>query len=191
MKNLITLTVLIVVTILFNSCGEQKHVKGGYLNCSAYYYEYNDGKLDEKSKALDFTCKINKNGKIIEERYYPHQHSGCESFHKYTYDKRGNMIEDLSLEPNGSISFKRTYKYDKNDRYIECISYDSSGKVRETYSKKYDKSGNTIELVTTDSLGNIKYKNTYKYDKFGNKIEEITYNTKNDPVEKTEYIYSK
>ena len=54
------------------------------------------------------------------------------SITQYTYDEKGNKLEDVTYR-NGEESSRRTYAYDDHDNITQYKSY-SDGKIDESYS---------------------------------------------------------
>ena len=161
------------------------------------YYTYEDGLLkeikhsfnDERDPestvfAYDDNKRVCKRTRIEEDDY-----SEC----YYTYDNRGNIINDGEYD----------YKYDRKGRLIEkssknyceqVLSYYRSGKRKKywikeidpyedisytRYSVKYDKKGRIIEKSIEDGLVDVDGITTYEYaysdDEKGNWIERYEY----------------
>jgi hypothetical protein len=55
----------------------------------------------------------------------------------------------------------------------------------------YDDKGNMIQEIKRKSDGSLDWKYSYNYDDKGNKIEAYEYSILDEPISKTEYIYSK
>ena len=86
---------------------------------------------------------------------------------KFTYDGRGNLIQDEEFK-NGILFSKSTFKIDYKGTKVEECSYYPNGKIKN--KKTYDKEGNLSEDSDYTDLGAIKSSETikYMYDMYGN-----------------------
>jgi hypothetical protein len=134
-------------------------------------------------------CKCNKKGDRIEEIHYNPDGSLGEKF-TFKYDDKGNQIEKSwynSKCNNGSLYFKFTYKYDNKENQIEENCYYPDGNLFDKWFYKYNDHGNMIEDSYHNPNGSLIYKDIYMYDDYGNMIEENCYNP--DLCNKVTYNY--
>jgi len=89
----------------------------------------------------------------------------------YIFNDKGNLIEDNSSNPDGTIFEKHTYKYDGNGNLIEMYWYNPYGSLAGKSTYKYDGNGSMIEENFYNPYGSLAGKSTYKYDSNGNRIE--------------------
>jgi hypothetical protein len=168
---------------------EFKYDENGNLieNCDAY----------NSSGKRKYIRKYDKNNNIIESSFY-WEDGGTIYNDKYDYYKNENKKiinsyanginferEICKLNDSGKIIEQINYKLDTQNKMIqECqimCKYDINGQIIEQVEYKFDSQG----------ISNQNSHITYKYDQFGNVIEEIYYDYMNEPIDKTEYIYSK
>lgn len=96
----------------------------------------------------------------------------------------------------GTLNGKTTYKYSKKGKVIEeknvTYWYKVNPETVEEYIviKKFDESDKLVEDRVISPDGNSG-KTIISYNEIGNIIEKIDYNNYEEPVSKTEYIYSK
>ena len=155
MKKRMTLIALIILgTLSFLKAQDEDKVKCGFTSNIHYVYNYKMGKIDLKSKQKGY---LNK------------------------YDKKGNEIERILYDKNGSItntySFnvdKKTFKYDNKGKIIEEVLYSDDGsRIRTKYLYVYDVKGNKIETNIYNSDGSFSQKIKFKYDEKGRNIETL------------------
>lgn len=105
-----------------------------------------------------------------------------------TYDKKGNLLDELKTDSNGQIVEHLIYHYEDNKKTI--IKKDNLGNeiFRETIIKNKD--GKTIETTSENLLKQQKEGRKYVYDKWGNLTSEIWIDNK-DEIERTkQYFYN-
>ncbi len=92
------------------------------------------------------------------------------------YDEKGNRIESINYNSDGSLLSKETFKYDEKGNRIESIKYNSDLSLNSKATYKYDKKGNVIESNYRDSTS-YESKETFKYefDKQGNWVQKICF----------------
>ena len=86
-----------------------------------------------------YSFKFNQRGDVVEYVEYNVDGSLREKT-LYKYDSQGNQIEESMYYSDGSLSYKHLYKYDSQGNKIEYASYDSDGSLKreEGYKDKYD-----------------------------------------------------
>lgn len=129
---------------------------------------------------------INENGYVIEETKLD-----CLGIVRTTnkYNGKGNKIERIDSELDGSIRIKYFYKYDDRKNMIEeCqyVKYDNQ-LIKRTYRSTYiyDAKGNKIEakkygVNMSDSTAYDRW--TFVYDEHGNMTEETLYDFYDDTL---------
>ena len=95
----------------------------------------------------------------------------------YKFNLRGDVVEMIGYNSDGSLMGKILHKYDSQGNMIESTGYYSDGSLMEKYLYKYDSQGNMIEEARYNSDGSLDYKYLYKYDSQGNNIEKARYNS--------------
>ncbi|MFY9310452.1 MAG: hypothetical protein WAQ28_15515 [Bacteroidia bacterium] len=104
---------------------------------------------------------------------------------KTIYDRKGNLVENISENWAGKTMTKSVAKFDAKDNLIESTTYDSTGKVRTSVKYSYDDANRLTKSSSTSSLGmytmkpeddakTVVYSDIRKYDASGNLIESIT-----------------
>ena len=107
----------------------------------------------------------------------------------YKFNLRGDVVEMIGYNSDGSLMGKILHKYDSQGNMIEEASYNGDGSLREKSLYKYDSQGNKIEEARYNGDGSLDYKYLYKYDSQGNKIECISYYDDGSLCEKILYKY--
>jgi YD repeat-containing protein len=125
----------------------------------------------------DVYAEYNKAGNIIQDISYDPDGS-LKSKHSYVYDEQGNRIEQINFRPNGTKVQKIIHRYDEQGNEFEINYYDSTGSRFSTITKGYDGKGNQTEersYFISNSHKSINYHYGYKFDERGNRKERITY----------------
>ena len=91
----------------------------------------------------------------------------------YKYNARGNKIEEIIYNQDGTVSWKTTYSYDNNGFATEAKRCHGNGDIEERYGYMYDAQGNKIGRISYNAKGETNCKSTYKYDEHNNLIEEV------------------
>jgi YD repeat-containing protein len=97
---------------------------------------------------------------------------------KYTYDKKGRLLETLNYNPDGSFNRKSVRSYDERGRLTGTKFYGPEEEPDFTWTIKYDDYDNVVERSRYDrDLENtgVIYTNSYLYDETGNWIQKIEY----------------
>ena len=106
--------------------------------------------------------------------------SYAHEFIEYKYDDKGNMIEEIEKNRNGTIINSREYKYDEKGNMIESIK--KNGEIIEFFEYKYDDKGSVVEAIGSDPREkNGNFLNIYyKYDDKGNMIKKHSATSRSD-----------
>ncbi len=105
-----------------------------------------------------------------------------------TFDKKGNLIEEVKTESTGEIVEHVVYSYEKYRK--TAIEKDNAGNVISKEIILKNKDGKTIETSTENFLKHSKEGRKYTYDKWGKLTVELWLNDK-DKIERTKkYIYN-
>lgn len=105
------------------------------------------------------------------------------------YDKNGNLIDKIEYKANGDLKRKYTYKHDVNENIIEVNEYNANNKLSLKDIYNYDEEGNEIEHYVYWSNGDLRIKWTSKYDEIGNKIESLEHSGSGTINERNAYMY--
>lgn len=105
-----------------------------------------------------------------------------------TYDKKGNLSEELKIDNNGQIAEHIICFYEKNKK--TTIKKDSLGNEisREIIIKNKD--GKTIETSSENLLKKHKEGRKYTYDKWGKLTSEFWLNDKGEIERTKKYFYN-
>ncbi|MFH1320177.1 MAG: hypothetical protein ABII90_05920 [Bacteroidota bacterium] len=81
------------------------------------------------------------------------------------YDKQGNILEEITYNPDGTIIQKDAFKYNSDDDKTVEVRYNSDGSIQRKRIYKNYENGFWTERLTYDAKGNIieKIKREYKY----------------------------
>lgn len=93
----------------------------------------------------------------------------------YSFNGRGNLIEENSHKKDGSVEKKFKFIYNTSHSLLEKQLY-QNGIKRFTSTMKYDNRGNQIEIDWRNDKGELNSKFTYGYDEKDNQVEVTTYN---------------
>ncbi|MGB3075453.1 MAG: hypothetical protein WBB36_09030, partial [Chitinophagales bacterium] len=78
---------------------------------------------------------------------------GRKSFTRY--DQRGNVVESIEYDVNGTIKSHEQFEYNRQDQEITFRTIDTNGKVLKTIFTSYDTWNHVAEKSTLDSVGII------------------------------------
>lgn len=133
----------------FDSTGKVVKVNfdtSGYFDKIVYTYN---------SKGKETEEIMYNNNKIVRSYKYEYNKSGKMTYSKsvnnadevdveviYTYDDKGNLLQEESVSRNRKFGFK--YTYDKNSRKTEMVFYNPT-KIEKKFYYKYDDKGLLIE----------------------------------------------
>lgn len=105
-----------------------------------------------------------------------------------TYDKKGNLLEEIKTDINGKIAEHLIYHYEKYKKTI--VKKDNLGNEIFIETVIKNKDGKTIETTSENLLKHLKERRKYEYDKWGKLTSESWFNNK-DEVERTKkYFYN-
>ncbi|HEV2903575.1 MAG TPA: hypothetical protein VGW32_00930, partial [Pyrinomonadaceae bacterium] len=112
---------------------------------------------------------------------------------KRSFDERGNLIEAINFDPNGSISDRMVFTYDALGRNTGYDEYYRPANQAVAKPRKYidtlDHNGRVVERITYEADGTAGSRFTYKYDDKGNKLEESFYSWTGAHLSQTTYTY--
>lgn len=94
----------------------------------------------DKTPYLDREEYYNEQGELVEFKEFADKGKRIKYWMKYTFDKEGNLLEEITLGPKGEQVEKFVYKYEKGLR-VERLTYDSKNRLkkRRTYEYQYRK----------------------------------------------------
>lgn len=162
---------------------EKRYHPDGSLN-SKDIYQYDANGLpfkgyysDQKTYAVS---EYNKEGKLVEEKYYNAYNNSLLNTSKHRYNEEGNKVEVNYYNSSNDLDFKLNYEYDKKGNKIEVKSFNMNKPVsNKVMAFKYDQNGNLLEESQHNSKKGLDWKIVYLYDKQSNKIQRKFYNRHN------------
>ena len=112
---------------------------------------------------------------------------------KLSFDERGNLIEAITFDPNGSITDRMVYTYDALGRNTGYDEYYRPANQLVAKPRKHidtlDHNGSVVERIIYEADGTAGSRFTYKYDDKGNKLEESFYSWTGAHLGQTTYTY--
>ena len=138
MKTKMKFSIIIFITILTQSCSNQKTENDWS----------RDGLQDEVLSFSQFSYKAEDRFGKIEKGNRKNKYFWEKDLHN-KYDDKGNKIECNEYNSDGSLDWKRTSKYDDKGNEIEWNAYNSDGSLdsKFTYKYEFDKKGNWIKRI--------------------------------------------
>ena len=100
-----------------------------------------------------------------------------ESRTEYKFNKRGDVVEQISYDSDNSVSDKCLYTYNSEHRMTEKAWYKRSGELDWKTRYIYDKHGILVEEIDYNGDGSIRSKSRFGYNSDGKKTEETSYNS--------------
>jgi len=152
----------------------------GVIDRTLLYYYNNNGDLliKEQITASSHNKRVyeyNDDGTLASEKYYPDidLNNDYSYIITYSYDERGNRIERLYKNIEGSSSLYKYY-YNDNNLLVKTESY-SDGKLNYVQNNFYNEKGQLIRKETDQNLDDSVVDTVVElqYDDNGNVIEEI------------------
>ncbi|MBF6655060.1 hypothetical protein C3B48_05185 [Flavobacterium columnare] len=118
------------------------------------------------------TKKYSYDGIKLKEQNYYDTNGDLVSRWKYSYDKNGNITEEILYDNNGIEKYKYENEYDNRNNLIETLQY-SENSIEYRHSYSYDSENKKIKYFRTNYVTNEVYiNNTYTYDA-KDKLSEI------------------
>lgn len=133
--------------------------------------------------------KYDKKGNIIEEHSINAMGETEISYrYTYVYDDKLNKIEQQKKDSHGNVIWRVTSKYDQRNNVIEEFDYFADAlKRRHVY--KYDDKSNMLEWTSYKADGKLDGKNVYEYDGNGRLTEKARYNVEGKLEWRHQYKY--
>jgi hypothetical protein len=85
------------------------------------------------------------------------------NFKNYTYDSRGNLIEESGTE-TGTPRYRWTYKYDRKNRLIERKDYSGNGGYLRKHRYEYNRENRLVKEIALTPKGNVERIVLYRYE---------------------------
>jgi YD repeat-containing protein len=120
------------------------------------------------------------------------QNGDLEYVFSYSYDIRGNIIEELYQHREDGFSTRWSYGYDSMNERTRETFYHSGGEVFTGYlvTNEYDAEGRLVDTIRCDLSGSQQSRTSHTYNGHGHLIESATYNPDNSLNSKTTYEYT-
>ncbi|MGI8788868.1 MAG: hypothetical protein ACR2HG_14035 [Pyrinomonadaceae bacterium] len=117
-------------------------------------------------------------GKNVECRDYSSTaDKSLDKYQKYVqkFDERGNLIERIVTESDGSSSVRFVYKYDAKGNKIEYKYYNYTGDLGGKIIYAYNDDGKLLSQIYSGGDGSLIWKHLYVVNGKGQTIEDSTY----------------
>jgi hypothetical protein len=98
-----------------------------------------------------------------------------ERIDKYSYDKKGNKIEENWFDSQNNLILKFISKYDNIGNCTATQEFNSKNQLSTIYEYRLDDNGNSIENIWLDSNEKIRHRLVFKFDEYNNIIEQKTF----------------
>ena len=95
----------------------------------------------------------------------------------FTYDDKGNRLEEVTIDSNKENSSKTIYKNDNRGNEIEADIYNNLSNIKQIITYKYDKRGFQVEYVEKSGPRIVNLKLQCSYDDKGNKTGGTDYSS--------------
>lgn len=104
---------------------------------------------------------------------------GDEKVHRqrqvYTLDDKGNRVEVVGYQTDGTLSHRQVFKYDSDGNKIEELFYGGNGARLSRLVNTYDGRGNQLTLTSYNADDSISYRTVISYDASDNNTEWVQY----------------
>lgn len=187
--------------ITFSEAGKKteeiSYDQNGASITSKTVYAYNkEGRLksyESYSSAVDKTLstpqkndyKLDDKGNVIEQVNYQSDGTLGSRF-SYRYDAKGNKLEEIFYGWDGSRTGKLLNTYDDAGHLLTATSYNEDDSISWKIVATYDTKGNKIEWVQ-HLTGILRYRVTYNYDDRNRIIEQETFEYNKPPNLRTSH----
>ncbi|MBN1577392.1 MAG: hypothetical protein JW913_12615 [Chitinispirillaceae bacterium] len=105
--------------------------------------------------------------------------AGIEDEMRYTYDEKGNCIEESNYDSHGNLDESKKFKltYDAQSHIAEVVEFNEEGEFEERCTDiLYDYQGNIVSKITIDGDGDSSKDSSYfVYDEKGLIIREVKF----------------
>ena len=112
----------------------------------------------------------------------------CFLKNKYTFDERGNNIEDILFEKGQEIK-KWVHFHNEKNQHIETHFHDEDG-LTGYYEYRFNEKGECIEELEYDNIKCLEMRTVYQYNAQSRMIEEACFDADNHLFEKTTTSYN-
>ena len=91
----------------------------------------------------------------------------------YTLDERGNRVEEVGYQTDGTISHRHLFKYDAKGNKVEDVYYSWNGTRVGRLVYTFDERGNEVTQTSYDAADAVDFKTVSTYDAQGRKVEWV------------------
>jgi hypothetical protein len=133
------------------------------------------GDWREDSRHLSESRSYDAHGRCIEA--YADSDGGSLAKTDYAYDGRGNRIESVRYNPDGSLDVKLVYTYDAAGNNSEEAAYGTDGLLIYKTVSTFDTDAHRVESTRYNAQGSLVWKSVFTYDTGENEIDVARYNS--------------
>ena len=159
-----------IVTILLVACSQPQTSKVVVPTRQGWHSTLPTLLGDVESVTATEYIPILESGNIVKE---------FESRTEYKFNKRGDVVEQISYDRDNSVLDKCLYSYNSEHRMTESSWIGFNGKPFFKTRYIYDNNGVLTQEVSYNGDGAMCNKSIFKYNSKGQKTEEISYDSKN------------
>jgi len=147
-----------------------KNIHAKELEVKGWKYSY--AELDENGNTT-LDVKYDLNGKVEDKI-------------KNTFDKNGNLIEEITYLDGREIAEHKTYERDENGKILKAYKH-YHDKTKDTINYEYNSDGQLKKITIVDSYGEVESVNVFKYES-GRVVLNEKYEY-DELIEKEEFVY--
>lgn len=126
-------------------------------------------------------------GNRIKEASY-NQYGGLDTRFESEYDAAGNCTKYISYDDKGNVDWTE-YVYDEKGNQIEFLVYQEDGSLSSRIEKRYDEAGNETERSFYRGDGTLYSRCVSEYDETGRVLKRSDYGENEELESIYEYIY--
>ena len=141
-----------------------------------------EGKPVEKARILQSVITYDEKGNKIEELRYNFNGSLAEKM-VFARDDKGNQTK-IIYKPDGTIDSKWVYNFDASGKMTGGAQYNSDGVLRLKMVRNFDARGKLIEGAMYAADGSLMNKTLFKYYAEGKQTEDAVYNASGTLMQK-------
>lgn len=132
--------------------------------------------LGEIAKAFESRTeyKFNKRGDVVEQISYDSDNSVLNRC-LYTYNSEHRMTQNAWYKQNGELDWNTQYIYDKHGILVEDIDYNGDGSIRGRSRFGYNSDGKRTEEQSYNGEDILQWRVLLKYNANGNLVEDAAY----------------
>ncbi len=148
--------------------------------------ELKDGVLSTRTECEWYDRK----GNILERKIFNND-SICSSWKKFSYNRKGLIVADLTLNPtSGDVKSTREFFYNRFDDEILSTLKNSTGVEEERIVTSYDADGKKTLITKYETGEKLVSRTSFIYDNKGMMISRITRNSKDEVISEKSIKYT-